>query len=163
MINSNSQRPGFYSQLLHLPGLNQDQITQLAMHQDHAVWRSLLKISASNLISDHDPAITQLKLALSQISSFNRNSISEHNEKIYCKVIVCVLSALHNRLYARRRFKQAMEYFKQLCQNINDLPILQQALYNLFGFNSLLALKYYDLHSNGEFKCNLPTYCRLKR
>lgn len=32
--------------------------------------------------------------------------------------------------------------------------MIKQAIYNMFGFNSILALSNYNTRSNAEFKCN---------
>lgn len=148
MRETKTRTGDMYSRLLELPNLSQTQISQIAMQEDHAVWRSLLKISASNLINDHEQAVTELRLALSQISSFIRDTLSEQSERIYAKVVLCVLANLFNRLLALRRFKEAMEYFWQLYQHINDLTTFRQGLYNLFGFTSLIALDNYNLQAN---------------
>lgn len=68
---------------------------------------------------------------------------------IYRKTVVAVLTHLVNRLLAASRYKEAMEEFSYLVdQQLLNSELVRQALYNLFGLSSLLALSEYNLQSN---------------
>ena len=74
---------------------------------------------------------------------------------MYRKVFVAVVCALVNRCIGGKKYIEAEDCCRELVGFLHNKQAIKQAIYCMFGFESLMALEGYNLQSNLEFKCNL--------